>query len=913
MSLNLNNSNNIDLNTFPNAPNDTPSKSARRAFSPTANLNGVDLLTKLHRENTSTSNFSGYEDHSSDILYKTALSGILDSDTLSRVSTAEPPTSPLFTTATAHHRPSTLDARASPEVSATLCDTAFGTKSTTEVSLSEADKENICRSSGETFVVGQCEKPSPVAITPLSDRPLSSDVFGSSNASTPVPDFINENLQTELNAARNRAKALEAELEFYKTEVVRLMSENDDLRSQIPKKSVTFNAKSLTPEIIDSKLPAGTPVRRGRRPEGVNGLEGTPVRSVSSSAGSALRNSLLKKATVSANLPNRQRGIAVEQSTPMFNDSLTAECEEASAAILQLKQKFSERAKMTSPEVLKSDGTVASVGAGGLAHNTSSSSASNATPQKVLKSMERLQQQLSDVRLDQTPLRGEARESETVTRSITPTELRERVMASLKTCSGTLQGSSTDPDILEISPAKPRGQRTLIPEAMASTIDQLKKEEKSLCLGSTDSDIMKHTTPEKNATPEKVTSPVSIKTESLQVLGNLSPPQAISIDVAAKMDKSMDFAAEVVQKNEESDENLPSNPEMEKSPKRLSVTTMRCTSPLITTSISPKSATQSLAVEPPLEGCKSPKPRAVSETETARTKRLSIANQSSHDKVLLEKRRKAFIEKQEEKRRAALDKKREAKEVEDIQAMDAESPVVMRAARPRTGPGRSNSTSVASVSRMDKSAVIQQRRERAKAMHDKEKQRLDYTLNPPPSSSRSALQSASSSRLSTLKKNPSITKPKTAQNTGHDNKSQVILAIEKTCLPGAVNAKDRKLVIEPIHTKLATKETSHLVVLFRNDRLQFRGVYRLETPKAEEDQENQATDALKVIAFEKISGQGPLKVQPGDIKSYFSYQTGRKIFSPINGKTFGYNVVGMTVDERIWAKTRPKKTEIKQK
>ena len=86
-----------------------------------------------------------------------------------------------------------------------------------------------------------------------------------------------------------------------------------------------------------------------------------------------------------------------------------------------------------------------------------------------------------------------------------------------------------------------------------------------------------------------------------------------------------------------------------------------------------------------------------------------------------------------------------------------------------------------------------------------------------------------------------------------------------------MNAKDRKLIIEPIHSKLkqtADKEncaSHHLVVLFRNDRLQFRAVYVLEMP----DQENLE---LERVQFTKISGQGPAKLSNSDVKSYYRSQ-----------------------------------------
>merc|ERR1712071_10951 len=317
------------------------------------------------------------------------------------------------------------------------------------------------------------------------------------------------------------------------------------------------------------------------------------------------------------------------------------------------------------------------------------------------------------------------------------------------------------------------------------------------------------------------------------------------------------------------------------------------------------------------QSCKSPEPRnhspsSKSESSPPKPKRISIANQSSQEKIQLEKRRQRFIEQQEKKRQAAMVRKKSTSENHiSMASSPSDSPQLMRETS-RRDRLKNKSVSSTSTAKTDRATLVQQRRDRARAGHNKEKERIQNTLNPPPPPT-TRTQSASSSRLANKattfvgKVNRTMNRGKSTSGLGHDNKQQVILAIEKTCLPGAVNKKDRKLIIEPIHTKLASKETSHLVVLFRNDRLQFRGVYRLETPE-DENQENAINDQ-SALSFDKVSGQGPSKIVPNDVKAYYSYQTGRKMFNKMNGRTFGYNVVGMIVEESIWARSRPRRTK----
>ena len=112
------------------------------------------------------------------------------------------------------------------------------------------------------------------------------------------------------------------------------------------------------------------------------------------------------------------------------------------------------------------------------------------------------------------------------------------------------------------------------------------------------------------------------------------------------------------------------------------------------------------------------------------------------------------------------------------------------------------------------------------------------------------------------------------------------------------------------------------MVLFRNERFQFRAVYRLAKTDASinlsspvkdvSNEPNEELPATSLQHFIKVSGKGPSKISEADVKNYYTLNTGKKTFHLVNGKTFGFNVAGMTIDDSFWKASKPKKMEVRK-
>lgn len=407
----------------------------------------------------------------------------------------------------------------------------------------------------------------------------------------------------------------------------------------------------------------------------------------------------------------------------------------------------------------------------------------------------------------------------------------------------------------------------------------------------------------------------------------------------------------------------------------------------------------------PEKNSKSPEKATTNDSE--RVKRLSIANQDSARKLELEEKRKQFVEKMENKRmnernNRTFSQSSRSKPTNDnsekllknrpksvnktisntVTEMPKESdicdsPELFTNRRAKTSVLDKNPAPPVQSTEPSKQQIMQERREKALQKHREEKKRIENTINPKPAISHRSISShaLSSARPKSVSSNSyrhhsgtgsgNPTNPKN-KNVNHDNKQQIIQAIEKTCLPGPVNLKERKMIIEAIHN-LKNDTEHHLLVLFRNDRFLFRGVYRLaktrdsiiclpnsksldsgllpasssttvtseattagntgstnttntETTTTPTDlfspSKNSTTSSqeqnLLMQHFIKVAGKGPSKIDETGIKSYYSYSTGRKSFNPINGSTFGFNACGMTIDESFWSKLKPKKMEVRK-
>jgi len=857
-------------------------------------LNSIDVLSRIESQSSSYRNSVNSEVSSADFLYKTALEGLTESECFTpQGSEAQSP-------------------RRNYDLMARTMD-----KENTETNTTE----NILKSSGDTYVIEEIEN--NLSNTSINlPTPCASQEFIRENVEITHTAYETMKLrifasETKTQELENRLKVQTNELELYKlqcsqlqdkllvaeheAEKMRSLEELNKLNSKTKflmesvammspvatdlelKKSVTFNQISLTPEIIDSRFPVSTPVRKGRKPE--NPKPETPRYDNSNPA--SVRAKLLKKNhlkksndepqlkdTPQKSTPQLQKNtplkstpqkIKPQKSTPqkstphkIFNskpdnlqDSLTVECEEANAALNSLKQKFSERRNLATPETSNE-----LVKTPTLTFDSTGSSGDISTSRRTLNNMQSLSDQMKSIRLEQTPVR-----------------------------------------------------------AMPSKVGVAEKEESE------------------NPEPEKLESEnqesENRESENRESKNQESENHEPETKETQESDQEHEISCKLDYTELKNFENIVDDELNLEAVKIDPVELPKIASPPI---ISTSPETDST---PAIQQSKSPRIEQTSLEK--KIKRISIANQTSQEKEVLERKKSEFLKQQEKKRAASKNnpttpKKLRSKAGQHTSILNAttntsvqniknnsvfpsnngDSPMVMRPVRHKTN----STTNLSTVT--SPSVVTQDRRDRGKAVLDKQKQRIEDTVNPAPqksrptttnSTSRSALQSANSSRLASARSRKEDI-PRTGvkninKNTSHDNKQQIILAIEKTCLPGAVNAKDRKLIMEPLHEKLQDKEVSHLVILFRNAQLKFRSVYRLEP----QDQENVDSERVQ---FTKISGQGPNKLTNTDVKCYYSYQTGRKIFNLINGKTFGFNVAGMTVEDRIWSNFKPKRTEVKK-
>lgn len=116
------------------------------------------------------------------------------------------------------------------------------------------------------------------------------------------------------------------------------------------------------------------------------------------------------------------------------------------------------------------------------------------------------------------------------------------------------------------------------------------------------------------------------------------------------------------------------------------------------------------------------------------------------------------------------------------------------------------------------------------------------------------------------------------------NRSIIINAISHCVLPGAVNADVKSRVLEDI----ARSDAKHLLILFRDARLQYRGVYAFNIDTGE------AT---------KICGQGPKGITEDMLEGFYKYNSGSKSFSVITSTHhLSVTIDAMTIKDTLWQK-----------
>ncbi|KAM4532961.1 calmodulin-regulated spectrin-associated protein 1a isoform 2-T2 [Fundulus diaphanus] len=118
------------------------------------------------------------------------------------------------------------------------------------------------------------------------------------------------------------------------------------------------------------------------------------------------------------------------------------------------------------------------------------------------------------------------------------------------------------------------------------------------------------------------------------------------------------------------------------------------------------------------------------------------------------------------------------------------------------------------------------------------------------------------------------------------NKPIIINAIAHCCLAGKVNEAQKNVILE----ELEKCESNHLFILFRDGGCQFRAVYTY-SPDTE------------VIV--KYTGTGPRAITPKMIDKLYKYNSDRKQFTVIPAKTVSVSVDALTIHNQLWQIRRP--------
>ncbi|CAF0954744.1 unnamed protein product [Adineta steineri] len=124
--------------------------------------------------------------------------------------------------------------------------------------------------------------------------------------------------------------------------------------------------------------------------------------------------------------------------------------------------------------------------------------------------------------------------------------------------------------------------------------------------------------------------------------------------------------------------------------------------------------------------------------------------------------------------------------------------------------------------------------------------------------------------------------------SGKSNKQTIINSLTQAILAGRVNDQVREQVKEEIERN--ADKVKHFVILFRDSRLQFRGVYTY-TPTPTSDAPTR---------IERLYGQGPREITETMVENFYKYNNGSKKFSPVPIKSFSVQCDAITILNQYW-------------
>jgi hypothetical protein len=126
------------------------------------------------------------------------------------------------------------------------------------------------------------------------------------------------------------------------------------------------------------------------------------------------------------------------------------------------------------------------------------------------------------------------------------------------------------------------------------------------------------------------------------------------------------------------------------------------------------------------------------------------------------------------------------------------------------------------------------------------------------------------------------------------NKQTIINALTQVILAGRVNDRVREQVCDEIER--STEKYKHFIILFRDSRLQFRGVYTFIP----------ATTSDSPARIERLYGQGPREITDTMVENFYKYNNGSKKCSQVPTKSFSVQCDAITISNNYW--TQPSAT-----
>ncbi|UJR21753.1 hypothetical protein I4U23_024828 [Adineta vaga] len=124
--------------------------------------------------------------------------------------------------------------------------------------------------------------------------------------------------------------------------------------------------------------------------------------------------------------------------------------------------------------------------------------------------------------------------------------------------------------------------------------------------------------------------------------------------------------------------------------------------------------------------------------------------------------------------------------------------------------------------------------------------------------------------------------------SGKSNKQTIINALTQAILAGRVNDRVREQVCEEIERN--TEKIKHFVILFRDSRLQFRGIYTfIPTPTSDIP-----------TRIERLCGQGPREITESMVENFYKYNNGSKKFTQVPIKSFSVQCDAVTMLNQYW-------------